>query len=87
MDMIFCQSCCMPMQDNPDLYGSNADGSRNDDYCVYCFKDGAFTADITMEEMIDFCVNSMVEHNPGMTPEKTRALMEEFFPKLKRWQG
>lgn len=34
--------------------GTNADGSRNDDYCVYCYKEGKFTQDFSMEEMIEF---------------------------------
>ena len=34
-----CQSCAMPMSDDS-LYGTNADGSKNSDYCIYCYKDG-----------------------------------------------
>ena len=34
----FCQSCAMPMTD--EQFGTNADGSKNEDYCIYCFKDG-----------------------------------------------
>ncbi len=30
----FCQSCAMPMQ-NPDDFGTNADGSKNNEYCSY----------------------------------------------------
>ena len=54
MDMEFCQSCGMPMND--DVYGTNADGSVNNDYCNHCYINGKFTSDVTMEEMIDFCV-------------------------------
>ena len=25
-----------------DLLGTNADGSRNMDYCIFCYKDGRF---------------------------------------------
>ena len=53
-NMKFCQSCAMPMTE--ELYGSNKDGSKNEDYCIYCYENGEFTADISMEEMIDFCV-------------------------------
>ena len=55
----FCQSCAMPMTE--ELFGTNADGSKNEDYCMYCFKDGEFTSDMTMEEMIAFCSEKMVE--------------------------
>ncbi len=62
----FCQCCGMPMGDTDELYGTNADGSKNEDYCKYCFENGAFTFHGTMEEMIEVCVPHMVEANPGM---------------------
>ena len=45
----FCQSCAMPLY-NDEVLGTNADGSKNEDYCIYCFKDGEFTSDMSMEE-------------------------------------
>ena len=36
----FCQSCGMPLTD--EVLGTNADGSKNEDYCMYCYKDGKF---------------------------------------------
>lgn len=79
----FCQSCGMPLTE--EMLGTNKDGSKNEDYCNYCYKDGAYTDEMTMEQMIDFCVPDMVEHNEGMTEAKAREMMNEFFPKLKRW--
>lgn len=35
-DMKFCQSCAMPMTE--ELYGSNKDGSKNEDYCITAMK-------------------------------------------------
>ena len=64
-----------------------ADGSKSRDYCSYCYDKGAFTADCTMEEMIEFCVKPTVENVPGMTEEGARAMMREHFPLLKRWQA
>ena len=47
-----CQSCGMPLY-NEDDFGTNADNSKNEEYCVYCCQKGQFTdPDITMEEMI-----------------------------------
>ena len=83
-NMKFCQSCAMPISN--ETLGTNADGSKNEDYCMYCYKDGDFTAETTMEEMIDFCVAPMVENNPDMTEEQARAQMQAFFPQLKRWK-
>ena len=38
-----------------EVLGTNADGSKNEDYCIYCYKDGKFLQDCTMEEMIEHC--------------------------------
>lgn len=81
-NMKFCQSCAMPMTE--DDYGTNADGSRNEDYCHYCFKDGEFTNDISMEEMIEFCIPKTVEAT-DMDEETVRRMYDEIFPQLKRW--
>jgi len=65
---------------------TEADGSTNPDYCGYCYKGGAFTGDMTMDQMIDFCVPMVVQAVPGMTEDAARARMNEVFPHLKRWQ-
>lgn len=84
-DIKFCQSCGMPM--TPEYaYGTEADGSQSPDYCSYCYKDGKFTGEMTMEEMIDFCTPFMVKANPGMTAEQAKEQMFRFFPMLKRWK-
>lgn len=51
----FCQSCGMPMTAD-EQFGRNVDGSRNEEYCSYCYRDGVFTEDCTMNEMIDHCL-------------------------------
>ena len=79
-----CQSCAMPLEDDK-LYGTNTDGTKNDEYCIYCYKDGKFTSDISMEEMKTFCIGKMVELIPNMSKEKATEIMNEVFPKLKRW--
>ncbi len=86
MEERYCQSCGMPMGDTAELYGTEADGSKSGDYCKYCYENGAFLADCTMEEMIDFCVPTMASANAGMTGEQARGMMREFFPTLKRWK-
>lgn len=74
----------MPM--SKEVCGTNEDGSLNGDYCKYCYDKGAFLADTTMEEMINFCVGPMVENNADMTEEQAKSMMQEFFPTLKRWK-
>lgn len=87
--MKFCQSCGMPLQAAGD-FGTEADGTPNADYCIYCYKDGAFTGEYTMEEMIQHCAqfHGEFKHEDGsvFTREEAVAGMREFFPHLKRWQ-
>lgn len=85
MELKFCQSCGMPLTD-PELAGSERDGTPSPHYCKYCYQKGAFTGEMTMEEMIDFCTPMMVQANPGMTEEQARAQMFKFFPMLLRWK-
>lgn len=82
-NMQFCQSCGMPLND--EVLGTEKDGSKNPDYCLYCYKDGAFTADITMEEMIEGCVPHCVPQ-PYPDADTARTEMHKFFPHLKRWK-
>ena len=89
MDTYVCQSCGMKMQ--PELFGKNADGSPNNEYCKYCFPDGKFSKDETMEEMIESNLQFLDEMNredgTNLTPDEARAEMMEYFPSLKRWRG
>jgi len=84
-NMKFCQSCAMPLE-SLDLCGTNADGSKNEDYCQYCFKDGLFTGDVTMEEMIKTCVPFVSKGDPWPDEDTARKAMLELFPQLKRWK-
>ncbi len=80
-----CQSCSMALE-NPEQFGTNADGSRAEDYCHFCFKDGAFTEpDVTMEEMIQR-VSSMLAQHSDMTESEATELMRDMIPGLKRWK-
>ena len=74
----------MPM-DSSKIYGTNADGSKNDEYCIYCFKDGEFTSDMSMDEMMNFCIEKMVEIHPEIDKDEATSMVNEVFPKLKRW--
>ena len=85
----FCQSCGMPLTRIEDC-GTNADGSMNFDYCQYCYKDGKFLQECTMDEMIEHCAQFVDEVNKQMpkpmTKEEYKQMMRGFFPMLKRWR-
>jgi hypothetical protein len=80
-----CQSCGMPLSKDPEKGGSNADGSKSNLYCSYCYQRGAFTQpDFTASEMKAFCKQKMKEMGfPGF--------LAGFFamgiPKLERWKN
>ncbi len=82
-DLKICQSCGMPME-TEDLYGTDADGKPNEDYCRYCYANGEFTDKVSMEEYIDMC--SRFGAQAGMTNEEMKAYCEKLFPTLKRWK-
>lgn len=75
----------MPLE-KPDDFGTGANGFRINDYCHYCFQNGAFTEpNITMQAMIDKCVGIMAKQGT-MQEAQAKSLMFEVIPKLKRWQ-
>ena len=84
MKEMFCQSCGMPLEEG--VFGTEKDGGLNTDYCKYCYENGAFTSDCTMEEMIQYCVPFMATEESGLTKEQAEAMMREQFPMLKRWK-
>ncbi len=87
---LICQSCGMPLEEEG-LLATNADGSKNEEYCIYCFKDGRFTQDVTMDEMIEHCANFVDDFNEGtglnLTRDEAVRQMQIYFPTLKRWGG
>ncbi len=80
----FCQSCGMPMKKDPQLGGTNVDGSKNEKYCSYCYAEGQFMQpDMTVKEMQSFCIEKMQEQ--GM-PRFVGWIFTRGLPKLERWK-
>lgn len=85
MESKVCQCCAMPMETD-ELYGTNADASKNEEYCMYCYVNGEVQFKGTMEEMIELCVPHMVAADPGITAETARKMMSEILPTLNYWK-
>ena len=83
MNNKICQSCGMPIKSDDDL-GNNKDGSLNNDYCKYCYKDGEFIDKVSMEKYIEMC--SEYGEQAGMTNEEMKEFCSKLFPTLKRWK-
>lgn len=67
-----------------DIYGTNADGSLQTDYCKYCYQNGEFIDQVSMEEYIEMC--SQYGAQAGMTNAQMRMHCQTLFPTLKRWK-
>lgn len=78
---LICQCCGMPLEDG--IIGRNRDGSLNEDYCQWCYADGAYTYS-SMDDLIDVCVGHMVSES--CTEEQARAYLRELLPKLDYWK-
>ena len=79
----FCQSCGMPMKKDPQLGGLNKDGSKNADYCSYCYVDGEFAFNGTAKEMQKFCLEKMKEMGSS---NFVAWLFTRNIPRLTRWR-
>lgn len=78
-----CQSCGMYLS-NESFFGNNSDGSKNDKYCKYCFPNGNFSKDETLDEMVESCIPFRIKNYPD---EKTaRENIKKDLSLLERWK-
>lgn len=80
----YCQSCGM-MFTAPDQHGHEADGTEVEDFCRWCYDDGAYTYETTMEDMIEDCAPRMAEAM-DWTVDEGASLLGAVLPTLKRWK-
>ena len=78
---LICQCCGMPLEG--EIIGRNKDGSRNEDYCKWCYADGTYTYS-NMDDLIDVCVRNMAQEN--FTEEAARDYLKQTLPKLNYWR-
>ncbi len=78
---LICQCCGMPLEDA--IIGRNKDGSLNEDYCQWCYADGAYTYS-NMDDLIDVCVGHMA--GEGFSEEQARAYLKQKLPTLNYWK-
>lgn len=84
-----CQSCGMTLYSDG-VKGTELDGSKSEEYCSYCYGDGKFVRQLTLEEAIEHNIaylDSWNEENGySFTPEEARVQLREFLPTLRRWK-
>lgn len=91
MSKRYCQSCGMPLRfDMEEWLGTNLDGSKSDTFCYYCLKDGKYTVDVSMHEMIDIWLKYINKYNmyahTVYSPEELKMILEKRLPTLNRWK-
>ena len=80
-----CQSCGKPTNKQEDL-GTNNDGSRNSEYCSFCFQKGKFTyPNINVDHMIDIYASLMMAMK-DIPENEAKEAAKSFIPTLKRWK-
>ncbi len=78
---LICQCCGMPLEDSS--MSKEKDGTRNEEYCKWCYTGGTFVY-TSLEELIDFLVGHMA--NAEWPPEQVRDYLETQLPKLNYWK-
>jgi hypothetical protein len=70
----------MPIN-QPDLLGTEADSSKSEKYCVYCYQDGKFTQpDITLEQ-VELSAKGWSETKTHLLPvNKLKLNWNKFYP-------
>ncbi len=79
-----CQSCGMPLKRDPQLGGTEPDGSKSTKYCSHCYQGGRFVLpDITVEGMQARVREKLREfHVPGFLA----GFFTRDIPNLERWR-
>lgn len=80
---LVCQCCGMPLNED-EMISKEPDGSFNEDYCKWCYIDGAFAYD-SKESLLDFLVGHMP--NPeNASEDERRAQFDGYLSQLKHWK-
>jgi len=79
---LICQCCGMPLDDQS--ISREPDGSFNETYCKWCYKDGKFVY-TDLEQLIGFLADHMA--NEQWPPQQVRAFLENQLPNLDYWRS
>ena len=80
---LICQCCGMPLNED-DMISREPDGSYNEDYCKWCYTDGAFAYE-SKDALLEFLISHMP--NPDSTPEEVRkSQYDQYLSQLKHWK-
>lgn len=84
--IIICQSCGIPLDKDPGKCGTNANKTKSEKYCSFCFSEGHFIDEgITLAEKIEKNIQIAVAVM-NIPESKARQMAEDILPKLERWR-
>ena len=80
---LICQCCGMPLSED-NMISREPDGSYNEEYCRWCYSDGAFAYE-SKDALIEFLISHMP--NPENAPEEVRRSQYDLYlSQLKHWK-
>ena len=80
---LICQCCGMPLSEDS-MISREPDGSYNEEYCKWCYSDGAFAYE-SKDALIGFLISHMP--NPENAPEEVRRSQYDLYlSQLKHWK-
>ncbi len=83
-NVTFCQSCGMPLN-KEELKGTKKNGLKTDEYCKYCYENGAFkNPEMNLEDMKKNVQNQMKKMQ---LHENVIQKAVNILPALKRWKS
>ena len=83
MKPAICQSCGLPF--TTETSGTNRDGSKNEDYCMNCFKNGEFVDHSLSLHELEIKLLEMAEIHNEISLEEAQQIIR-ILPDLKRWK-
>jgi hypothetical protein len=85
-EMRICQSCGIPLENDPYKGGTNADKSKSEKFCGFCYQDGKFLDEgITLKEKIEKNI-SIAVMKMNIPENIAREMAERILPRLERWK-
>ena len=84
--MKICQSCGIPIDKDPNKGGTNADKSKNETYCSFCYYNGKFFDEgISLTEKIEKNILMAIK-SMKIEEGEARKKAESLLPTLERWK-
>lgn len=79
-----CESCLIPLRLDHFGGGTEKDGSKSKVYCSYCYQNGEFCHNVTLEEFQKICYELMIRKGVNLIRAKFLAMIIASAPRWKK---